>query len=85
MHLRDLGHYLRDAAVPRWRRSLVFVAAAYALMPFDLIPDAIPVLGWLDDVGVIAAVLAFVSRDVARHARLTQRGEVVVDAIPSAR
>jgi uncharacterized membrane protein YkvA (DUF1232 family) len=83
MQLRELGRYLRDAAVPRWRRSLVFLAGAYVLMPFDLIPDAIPVLGWLDDLGVIAAVLAFVSRDVARHARLESHGEVMVEALPS--
>ncbi len=78
MRLRDLGRYVRDVSVPRWRRFLVFGAVAYAFMPFDFIPDAIPVFGWLDDLGVIAAVVAFVSRDVARHA-LARANTPVVD------
>ncbi len=69
MRLKDVGQYFRDRQVSLWRKSLVLFAAAYAVMPVDAIPDVIPVFGWLDDVGVIAAVAAFIWRDVKRHAQ----------------
>jgi uncharacterized membrane protein YkvA (DUF1232 family) len=40
----------RDARVPWYARVLALLVAAYALSPIDLIPDFIPVLGYLDDV-----------------------------------
>lgn len=44
---------LRDRDAP-WSVRLVAVAViAYVLDPIDLIPDVIPLLGWLDDLGVL--------------------------------
>jgi len=51
---------------------VVVGAVAYLLMPIDLIPDLVPVLGWLDDVGAIGAALAFLARDVSNHAATAQ-------------
>lgn len=39
----------RDPRVPWYVKALAVAAAAYALSPIDLIPDFIPVLGYLDD------------------------------------
>jgi uncharacterized membrane protein YkvA (DUF1232 family) len=47
----------------------VLGGVAYAALPFDLIPDVLPIVGWLDDAGVMAAGFAFLLRDVARHER----------------
>lgn len=69
MNLRSLGRYLTDTRVPRWRRWLVLGGVFYAVLPIDLIPDVLPVVGWLDDLGVLAAVCAFFARDVAQHER----------------
>ena len=60
-------HYLRDPAVAMWRKCAGLAAVAYVVMPFDLIPDFIPVLGWLDDLGVVSLVAAFVVREIRRH------------------
>ena len=68
MNLQDIGRYFRDSQVSLAKKSLAFLAAAYAVMPIDAIPDVLPVVGWLDDVGVIAAVAAFIWRDVKKHA-----------------
>lgn len=40
----------RDPRTPWFPRLLALAVAAYALSPIDLIPDFIPVLGYLDDV-----------------------------------
>ena len=69
----DLGHRLaveahaawlaaRDARVPWTARLLAIAVAAYALSPIDLIPDFIPVLGWIDDLVVVPAGLWLVRR-----------------------
>ena len=51
----------RDPRVPWYAKALCAAIAAYALSPIDLIPDFIPVLGYLDDVilvplGILLAV-----------------------------
>lgn len=47
----------RDPRTPWRARLLAGAVAAYALSPIDLIPDAIPVLGLLDDLLIVPAGL----------------------------
>lgn len=51
--LRVYREALRHPDTPVLARVLLGLAVGYALLPFDLIPDAIPVLGWLDDLVVV--------------------------------
>jgi uncharacterized membrane protein YkvA (DUF1232 family) len=51
----------RDPRVPAYAKLLAAIVAAYALSPIDLIPDFIPILGYLDDLlivplGILAAI-----------------------------
>ena len=48
-----LGIAARDARVPWYAKVAAGAVAAYALSPIDLIPDFIPVLGYLDDVIIV--------------------------------
>jgi uncharacterized membrane protein YkvA (DUF1232 family) len=43
----------RDRRVPWYAKALAAMVAAYALSPIDLIPDFIPVLGYLDDLIIV--------------------------------
>ena len=52
----------RDPRVPMLARALAVAVAAYALSPIDLIPDFIPVLGWLDDLVIVPLGLLAVRR-----------------------
>lgn len=45
----------RDPRVPLAAKLLAGLVAAYALSPIDLIPDFIPVLGYLDDLLIVPA------------------------------
>jgi uncharacterized membrane protein YkvA (DUF1232 family) len=48
---------VRDGRVPRRHKLLLVALVAYLSMPFDLIPDFIPVVGALDDAIIVAVVL----------------------------
>lgn len=52
---------VRDAKTPFWARATIFAALAYFILPVDTIPDFIPLVGFSDDAGAIAAALAVVS------------------------
>ena len=52
----------RDPATPWWLRALAVVVAGYALSPIDLIPDFIPVIGYLDDLLLVPLGLLLVIR-----------------------
>jgi len=47
----------RDPRVPRRRKLLLIALGGYLALPFDLVPDFIPVAGQLDDAIVVGLVL----------------------------
>ena len=52
----------RDPRTPWYAKMLALAVAAYALSPIDLIPDFIPVIGYLDDVVVVPLGVLLVVR-----------------------
>jgi uncharacterized membrane protein YkvA (DUF1232 family) len=62
----------RDPRVPWYAKALAICIAAYALSPIDLIPDFIPVLGYLDDaillpLGILLVVWMIPKEIMAEH------------------
>src|SRR5262245_65528383 len=46
-----------DERVPRGRKLLLLALVVYLALPFDLVPDFIPLAGQLDDAAIVALVL----------------------------
>ena len=62
--LRLVRRLAADRGVPRGVRIRLWLLLGYLAMPFDIVPDFIPVVGYADDAVLIAIVL----RSVVRHA-----------------
>ena len=76
--LKQEGHALylasRDPRVPWYAKFLAIAVAGYALSPIDLIPDFIPVLGYLDDLIIVPAgiwlAVALIPKEVMAEYRV---------------
>ena len=74
-----LSRLLRDERVPRRRKLLLAGLVGYLALPFDLVPDFLPVIGYADDVVVVVWTLRSVVRvvglsELRRHWRGTDDG-----------
>lgn len=59
-----LGRLLADPEVPRRRKVLAGGAMAYVVSPWDVLPDAIPFLGRIDDIVLLAASINHLMKSV---------------------
>lgn len=59
-----LVNYMRDPHVSWHRKAIVVAALIYFISPIDTIPDIAPLVGYLDDLGVITALLKFLGHEL---------------------
>lgn len=67
----------RDPRTPWYARGLALLVVAYALSPIDLIPDFVPVLGYLDDLILIPGGIWLVIRLIPPEVLADARGTVI--------
>jgi uncharacterized membrane protein YkvA (DUF1232 family) len=71
LRIRDRARFLKaiwkDPRTPWYAKAVLAATLAYALSPIDLIPDFIPVLGYLDDVAIVPLGLWLVYKLVPRE------------------
>jgi uncharacterized membrane protein YkvA (DUF1232 family) len=58
---------MRDPRKGIFSKLLVLGAILYVVWPVDLIPDVVPVVGWLDDLGFASIALGFLARAVGKY------------------
>jgi len=56
----------KSGDTPTIAKVYIFVAVFYLFMPFDLIPDFIPIIGFLDDIVVVSLLLWLAAREIER-------------------
>lgn len=59
-----LFNYMRDPLVSWHRKAIVVGALIYFISPVDTVPDLAPLFGYLDDLGVITALLKFLGSEL---------------------
>jgi len=57
----QLYYTMQESATPLWAKTVIIGALGYFISPIDAIPDAIPFIGYSDDLGVLVAAMATVS------------------------
>ena len=67
MDIPALFFTLQDKRTPLMAKVFAAVTVAYALSPIDLIPDFIPVLGYLDDVILLPVLVALTVRFIPKE------------------
>lgn len=63
---RALVRYFKDREASVFGKLFVLAAVFYVVWPADLIPD-VPVIGWLDDLGVMGLATAWLSRVIGKY------------------
>ena len=66
-HLKALRRYMMDSDVKWYRKSIVIAALVYFVTPFDALPDFAPIVGYLDDIGVIAWTVKFLGSEITSY------------------
>jgi uncharacterized membrane protein YkvA (DUF1232 family) len=56
-----LFNAMKDKDTPVWAKAIIVSALGYFICPLDAIPDITPVVGYSDDLGVLAVAMATVS------------------------
>lgn len=51
----------KDSDTPIWAKTTIYGALGYFISPIDAIPDITPVIGYSDDIGVLAGALTLVA------------------------
>ena len=59
-----LYRYMVDTDISWYRKSIVVFALIYFISPIDAIPDIAPLFGYMDDLGVITALLKYLGSEL---------------------
>ncbi len=65
-----LYRYLKDNSVKWYRKLIVVSALIYFIAPLDTVPDLAPLIGYLDDLGVILATIKFIGSEIEPYYRV---------------
>ncbi|MBI4819531.1 MAG: DUF1232 domain-containing protein [Deltaproteobacteria bacterium] len=66
---RTFLRMLVDPKAPKLARVIAVASLAYAIWPFDVLPDILPLVGYLDDLGVLAIAMGYLFRQLDEYDR----------------
>lgn len=60
----QLYYALQEPGTPAWEKAVIIGALGYFISPIDAIPDMTPVIGYVDDLGVLTMAVAAVAMHI---------------------
>jgi len=75
-NLRIYQLALKDPRTPKLARILLWLAVGYLLLPFDLIPDFIPVIGHVDDAVIVPLLVLWALKMIPKNVMEGYRQEM---------
>jgi uncharacterized membrane protein YkvA (DUF1232 family) len=82
--LKTIIALMRNPKVSKFPKILVVGAILYVLMPFDIIPDMAPVVGWIDDLLFLLGALSLLLGSAPKERPATPLGPII-DVTPEPR
>jgi len=73
---QQLWRYFKDGKSTSKEKWILMAGLLYLISPLDGIPDIIPVLGWLDDVGVASYILLYLTGKMTAEEMNEQMGDL---------
>lgn len=74
---------MRDNRTPVWAKIMIILTISYAFSPIDVIPDFIPILGYLDDLIIlplmITATIKLIPKEVLAECRIKAKESMNVN------
>lgn len=67
----QLYYTLQSPDTPAWAKGVIIAALGYFISPVDAIPDFIPVIGYVDDLGVLVAAVGTVATYITPETKAT--------------
>jgi uncharacterized membrane protein YkvA (DUF1232 family) len=58
---------MKDPSVKWYRKAIIVAALIYFIVPIDTIPDFTPLFGYLDDLGVLTALLKYLGDELTAY------------------
>jgi uncharacterized membrane protein YkvA (DUF1232 family) len=70
--LKKLPAYMTDSGVAWWKKAGIVLGLLYVISPLDAVPDWFPIVGWLDDIGLLGIMYMFMMRELSEYIALRE-------------
>jgi len=72
-NLGNIWRFIRDPKSDWKPKALVVLAILYLVWPLDAVPDLVPILGWLDDLGLDAVAVWYLMHATNKYLEYNNR------------
>lgn len=72
-----LYYTIQKPSVPKKAKGIVYGALGYFILPLDMIPDVIPVVGYADDIGMLLGAVAIIAMYIDAETKQKAKDKVV--------